>query len=289
MTRADELQTVAQHSASPDPRRSFALRSYSAADVPRRYGAARANDKRRADPFQGNGPLIERACKRLAAAHGYGQNFNTSTALPATQRESADGPRLRPDSYAVASLGGVVEQAARAVHGSSSARRVRNWSYSAGVALVPALVPDPSAQLAMSDAGLSKPLRHLLLTFALEDISAWYKVEACVLGPTADPLRTMAWRDAMARLMYFRAATPVDERAKQLRLRAATYREATEAAQLQLVDWLAQAARAYLAVPRFKPEPIGYSQGNGLRSASWWREGERLNIRDGRVPSQRPK
>ena len=254
-----------------------------------RYGGgSRANEGRRADPFQGNGEVIDGACKRLAASYGYGRNFNTDTLLPTTQWESSDGPRLRTESYAIASRGRVVEQAAKSINGSASAGRFQKWSHTAGIAALPAFVPDPAGQLTRLETSLSPHLQWLLLAFALEDVRAWYRLEAAIHGSTPDSLRVMAWRDAMARLMYCRAGTAIDVRAKQLGRRAATYRQTTEDAELQLVDWLVEAARAYLDAPRFKPAPIGYSQGSGHPAESWWRESERLKSRDGKLPSERP-
>lgn len=264
-------------------------RSHGTGQALRRYGNVRANDGRRSDPFHGNGAVIERVCKQLASANGYGANFNTKTALPVSQWDSSTGPRLREDSYAIATRGRVKEQAARSIGGSSSTGRMRNWKYGAGIAVLPSVVPNPGAQLAFSEVGLYGPLRAVLVAFALEDILAWYEVERFAIGSYASPLETMAWRDAMARLMYFRAATTTDARAKQLRVQAATYREATANAQRVLTDWLVEAAHLYASVREFKPEPIGFSHGNGLRPGNWWRESERRLIRDGGIPSERPK
>lgn len=265
------------------------MRLHGTGQALRRYGNARPNDGRRADPFHGHGAVIERACKQLASANGFGGNFTAMDAFPASQWDSSSGPRLREDSYAVATRGRVTEQAAWGIAGSGKVSRVRNWKYGPGVALIPSVVPNPGAQLAFSDAELCGPLRALLLAFALEDISAWYEVERYALGRYPAPLKTMAWRDAMARLMYLRAATTTDARAKQLRVQAATYRAATAKAQRVLVDWLIEAAHLYASIPEFKPAPIGYSQGNGLRPWGWWRESEHLAIRDGGIPSEQPK
>ena len=213
---------------------------------------------------------LGRAAKRLAAAFGYGSGWMSPTLeMPETDTW---GEGVAP--LTIAHRGRVTEQAARSIDGSKHVRRQHAWAVHGGMVAVPTVSPDPFGQAALSFAQLRGPLEPLLLAYALESMPHWLKVEPFLhaVRPSCNPIT--AGRDAMARIMYAAAATPIDQRARELGIRAATYREETRGAEYVLRDWLVRAATVYNRVGNAQSGRPGSSHANGLRTCTFWNQRE---------------
>jgi hypothetical protein len=217
---------------------------------------------------------LERAAKRLAAAFGYGSGW-MSTTLEMPEMDTW-GEGMAP--LTVAYRGHVTEQAARSIDGSKHVRRQHAWAVHGGIVAIPTVSPDPFGQAALSFARLRGPLEPLLLAYALESMPHWLRVEPFLhaVRPSCNPIT--AGRDAMARIMYAEAATPVDQRARELGTRAATYREETRGAEYVLRDWLVRAATIYNPVGNARSSRPGSSHANGLRTSTFWNQNERAKV-----------
>ena len=210
------------------------------------------------------------AAKRLAAAFGYGSGWTSPTLeMPETDTW---GEGMAP--LTIAHRGHVTEQAARTIGGSKHVRRQHAWAIHGGMVAIPTVSPDPFGQAALSFAQLRGPLEPLLLAYALESMRHWLKVEPFLhaVRPSCNPIT--AGRDAMARIMYAAAATPIDQRARELGTRAATYREETRGAEYVLRDWIVRAATIYNGVGNAYSRRLGRSHGNGLRTSTFWNQRE---------------
>src|SRR5690348_8926489 len=117
---------------------------------------------------------IEIAVRRIARAFGYGDGWRSPTfdigELPYGGYSAGDDDR-RPssDGLAIAHRGGVVEQAAGSIRGSTRVTRRRCWSIHRGILSVPHSNPDPMAQAALSFAKLPMPIESMLIAYALGD------------------------------------------------------------------------------------------------------------------------
>lgn len=227
--------------------------------------------KRRKGRFTGpEAEQIDRAAKRLAASFGYGSGWQSPTLeLPDTETW---GEGMAPLS--IAHRGHVTEQAARSIDGSKHVRRQHAWTNHAGMVAVPTASPDPLGQAALSFAQLRGPLEPLLLAYALESMSHWLKVEPFLHAVRPSDNAMAAGRDAMARIMYAEAATPIDRRANELGIRAANYRAETRGAEYVLRDWLLRAATDFNRVGNAYNARLGNSHANGLRASTYWNQRE---------------
>lgn len=217
---------------------------------------------------------VDRAAKRLAAAFGYGSGWKSATLeMPETDTWGESVAALN-----IAHRGHVTEQAARSIGDSRHVRRQHAWAIHGGMVAVPTVSPDPFGQAALSFAQLRGPLESLLLAYTLESMPHWLRVEPFLhaVRPSRNPIA--AGRDAMARIMYAEAATPVDLRARELGIRAATYREETRGAEYVLRDWLVRAATIYNGVGNAYGSRPGSGHGNGLRTGTFWNQCEHERV-----------
>lgn len=217
---------------------------------------------------------LERAAKRLASAFGYGSGWMT----PTLEMPEADtwGEGMAP--LTIAHRGHVTEQAAHSIDGSKHVRRQHAWAIHGGMVAIPTVSPDPFGQAALSFAQLRGPLEPLLLAYALESMPHWLKVEPFLHAARPSCNSTTAGRDAMARIMYAAAATPIDQRARDIGTRAATYRDETRGAEYVLRDWLVRAATIYNRVGNAHTGRPGSSHANGLRTSTLWNQREREKV-----------
>lgn len=197
---------------------------------------------------------VERAARRLVRASGCGSSWNSPVRFQAEASEDSD------DSSPTSDAGMRIARRAKDYEGHTDAgrwvqdrgeklKRLRRWnSQASGFVAVQASLPDVDAYAGASFADLSGPLWPLLLTFSLESIGEWRRVEPYLSGVLQSTNAAIAGRDAMARILYpghnrrFRGRifdrTPIDQRAQQLGMRAAAYREETRRAELILRRWI---------------------------------------------------
>lgn len=199
---------------------------------------------RRADSDEA---IIERAARRLAAALGTGQNWFADTAI-ASARDLTHEDGLMPSALTVVRRGRVTEQAAKSIGGSGKVKRQHQWSASRAAVAVPACRPDSDALGSLSFAKLDGPLEAILLLYATGDTERfWPVVERFGLACLRSAFASEALADAMERILLRRASLAQDDRAKQLGVRASSYRAATREAEALLRRWLMTAAGRFLA------------------------------------------
>lgn len=219
---------------------------------------------------------LDRAAKRLAGAFGYGAawraevhegpNFSEAAARgeePVGGSQLSIGVRAR-----------VVEGAGKSIRGSRHVRAQHAWTIVRGVAATPLAQPDPLGVAALTFAQLKGPREPLLLAYALQSMPHWMKVEPYLHAMLPTDHRIIAGRDAMARIMYARAATSIEERAWQLHLRVAVYRAETRNAESLLLEWLAQSARAYNVVANARSERAYGTRASLNLPLTFWNETE---------------
>jgi hypothetical protein len=230
---------------------------------------------------------LERAAKRLARAFGYGNSWATSSHEVPESETWGDSTTV----LSIAHRGYITEQAARSIAGCRHVRRQHAWAIHGGVVAVPVVSPDPMAQAALSCAQLREPLEPLLLAYALESMPHWLEVEPYLHTTRPSRHAVIAGRDAMSRIMFAAAATPIDLRARDLHVRATEYRNETRGAEYVLRGWLVRAASMYNRIGDAHSAPLGRSQGIGFRVSSLWnqREYEATRNRDGGAPRKRHK
>lgn len=206
---------------------------------------------------------LELAARHLAGWSGSGQSWHAdweeqklgARDLPATtlgdlSPEFSDaikkGPaRGGPDALSICWRGRVTEQAG--VQSRTLTRRQHAWVTAGGSVVLPRHRSHAEAAAALSFAKLPGPLAPLLLLYACEDLRQWPKVErfalACYPHPDAvgDAMQRILWR-TQGRF----SPMPRDHRAKQLGVRAATFRQRTRRAEAMLREWLDRAAWAFL-------------------------------------------
>jgi hypothetical protein len=126
-------------------------------------------------------------------------------------------------------------------------RRLRAWRYHKFTA-TPVYNPAWDALGALSIAKLDGPLEATLLLYATGDVHrCWPTVELYGLACLSNAFAWEALTDAMQRILCGRAAISKDDRARQLGVRANTYRELTGRAEAMMRRWLAVAASRFLA------------------------------------------
>lgn len=200
--------------------------------------------------------IIERAARRLAGALGTGQNWFAETAI-ASARDLTHEDGLMPSALTIVRRGRVTEQAAKSIRGSGKVTRQHQWAASRTVVAVPACRPDSEALASMSFAKLDGPLEAILLLYATGDVKRfWPVVERFGLACLRSTFASEALNDAMARIMYRRAAVAQDDRARQLGIRASSYRGATRKAEAMLRRWLIRAARDFLNAIEAGPKTV---------------------------------
>lgn len=151
-------------------------------------------------------------------------------------------------TLAISWRGQVTEHAARSIAGTRHLRRQQEWTKSRGVAAVPSYRMDENALAAISFARLDGPMEAILLLYALGDVPRyWPTVKRFGLAGNPSWADDCAITDAMQRILCKTAAVAQDTRAKELRMRASSYRQLTHRYERRLIDWLHRAASRFLA------------------------------------------
>jgi hypothetical protein len=190
--------------------------------------------------------LVERAARRLAHAFGTGYGWRPDV-REATRSGGATTLPPQSPALAISRRGQVTEHAARSIGGTRHLRRQQEWSKSRGVVAVPSYRQDSDAIAALSFAKLEGPLEAILLLYATGDVSRyWPTVKRFGLAGNPFWQDDCALTDAMQRILCGRAAMSQDARAKELRMRASSYRELTRSYERRLGKWLASAAGHFL-------------------------------------------
>jgi hypothetical protein len=190
--------------------------------------------------------LVDLAARRLARALGTGYGW---APLIQEARIEEPGSEVLDQScvLAIAKRGRVIEQAAKSIDGCRHVRRQHRWSTSRTVVATPSHRHDTEAIVALSFAKLDGPLEPILLLYATEDVTRyWPIVKRFGLARNATWLDDCAITDAMQRILCGRAEMSQDTRAKELHMRASSYRELTNRAELVLRGWLQTSATRFL-------------------------------------------
>lgn len=220
----------------------------------------------------------------LAAGFGTGSTLNGRTELVAVDGDA------RGAAVPVAWAGQREESAARSIAGGSRTPAMRRWSRSAAVVALPSFKPDRDAVAALGR--VEAVPAALLRVYALEDWQAWPVVEMAAMVVVSGRGAREAVADAMSRILWRVAAVSQDNRAKDLRMRASSYRALTGEAEVVLRRWLDRGATQHLqAVAEIKQEvglvervqgarPVvgSGSDPNGMRACRWWDEAEHRRI-----------
>jgi hypothetical protein len=194
---------------------------------------------------------VERAAKILGAAFGCGSSWTAGVVYG--RSFGMDGDFENHRSLTVAEREGrrgrakYIEKPTRDQNGVLTMHGVRSWRTHTFVA-TPAFVPGYDALGALAMAKLEGPLEAILLLYATGDVKRfWPVVERFGLACVRNAFASEALTDAMQRILCGRAAISMDDRAKQLGVRASGYRGLTRAVEARLRQWLSTGARRYLA------------------------------------------
>lgn len=203
------------------------------------------------------GHAVDRAARTLAQAFGYGGSwftadyqFGKAQAWTPTNATTGDGDENMPAAIAGLAICRRTETLERADK-AAGIHEFHHWKRCKGIAVMPRVRPHPNALGALAFAKLDGPLEDWLLLYALQDWHRWPRVRRYAIACRPDP---DAVDDAAQRILFRRAATSQDDRAKQLGVRAMDYRERTRTAERMLRAWLERAAIGYLsALDGFTP------------------------------------
>jgi hypothetical protein len=194
---------------------------------------------------------LERAAKILAVAFGCGSSWTSSVVYGKSL--GLDGDFENHRSLTVAEREGrrgrakYIEKPTRDQNGVLTMHGVRSWRTHAFVA-TPSFVPGYDALGALAMAKLEGPLEAILLLYATGDVERfWPVVEGFGLACVRNAFASEALTDAIQRILCGRAAISMDDRAKQLGVRASGYRGLTRSVETRLRRWLITAASRYLA------------------------------------------
>ena len=195
--------------------------------------------------------MIERAARVLAAAFACGTPWISRVSYERPS-EDVSGDLANPRELFVAEREErrgkrkLLVPTLRDGNGKIVARRLRTWRYHAFTAN-PIYNPAWDAIGALSMARLDGPLEATLLLYATGDVRRyWPTVELYGLACIRNAFAWEALTDAMQRILCGRAAISKDARAKQLGLRATTYRDLTHTAEVVMRRWLTHAASRFL-------------------------------------------
>lgn len=190
--------------------------------------------------------LVELAARRLARAFGtgYGWRPDVNEAVM-----SGPGREVAPlsSALAISRRGQVTEGAAKSVGGSGHVRRQQQWMQYGGVVAVPSYRLDSDALAALSFAKLDGPLEAILLLYATGHVNRyWPTVKR--FGLVAKPGRFVdeGLTDAIQRILVGRAAISQDDRARQLHVRALTYRAVSQQCEALFRRWLIRASVGFI-------------------------------------------
>ncbi|MFA5899708.1 MAG: hypothetical protein WC829_11415 [Hyphomicrobium sp.] len=230
----------------------------------------RAGSKQKLDFSEREAIEVDRAARRIARMFGFGGAWDAPCAYDQGDgQDSTDSG----DRMTVAHRGRVDEKASFAIVNGVRVRLVKRqhrWTAHKGISAVPMATPLVERIAALGFLRVSKPALDLLIAYSCEDMAAWLRVEPHLHREIPTQHQLAAGRDAMARIMFRRAAVTQDERARQLGTRASGYREETAQMERFLRAWLVAAATAFNSQPNFKIARAGASQGNGFRSQDLW-------------------
>jgi hypothetical protein len=211
--------------------------------------------------------VLEMAARHLAGWCGNGQTWfaewdEVKSAGPDADHESAHGG----DALSIRWRGRVVEKGekgwlrkleleAAPKKGAGRVRQLHGWGRHGTKVAIPSHRPCRDAAGALSFAKLPGPLAPLLLLYACEDANQWPTVERFALACYPHP---EAVRDAMRRILWgsrgVGSPPPQDCRAREIGVRAATFRQRTRRAEAMLRDWLDRAAWGFLMALNDEPE-----------------------------------
>jgi hypothetical protein len=196
--------------------------------------------------------MIERAARILAAAFACGTPW-ISRVNYERPLDSSSGDFANPRELFVAEREErrgkrkVLVATLRDEEGKIVTRRLRSWRYHKCTAN-PIFNPAWDALGALAIAKLDGPLEATLLLYATGDVHRfWPTVELYGLACLRNAFAWEALTDAIQRILCGRAAISKDDRARQLGLRASTYRELTGNAEAMMRRWLSEASSRFLA------------------------------------------
>ncbi len=217
--------------------------------------------------------VVETAARMLAAGYGTGSFLRANVAeLGIVSQES------RGAVVAVAWRGSREESAAKRIGDSGRASAMHAWTRRAGAVALPSFRTDLVSVAALS--GVEAVPAALLRVFALEDWQAWPLVERAIVHAVGVPHAEVAARDAMARILWRTAEVAKAARAKQARMRYASYIELTGRMERILLRWLRIGATQYMdthkrlthARKRLPCGPAAHaSDPCGFKRETWWR------------------
>jgi hypothetical protein len=215
---------------------------------------------------------LELAARHLAGWNGCGQSWFADVRecrIDGEGKSDERGVMAESSGLSIAVRGRVEEQA-----GAKTAQpvsRQHHWKRVAGRVGIPSHRPCTLAPGALAFAKLSGPLAPLLLLYACEAYGQWPTVARYALACYPHP---EAIGDAMRRILWGRRSRlsppPQDTRARELGIRAATYRQQTRRAETMLRSWLDRAAWSFLLALRDDDEngTAGYRENDLTREGS---------------------
>ncbi|MFC3816630.1 hypothetical protein [Lysobacter sp. GCM10012299] len=254
-----------------------ALRTRRRSSSRRSQGDGRSHDRR--ERFEADSAVrLERAARRVLRCYGYGSAWAPTLYQADVERAETEGEGV-PDALQIARRGKREEAAVRDENGKIILRAFKRWSSVNGGrwVAIPATHTDRIGLAALSR--VERPLDSLLVAFSIESATEWLKVEAFFAATATSPHWQVALRDAMARIMFGSRAAGIEARSLELRVKTRTFRELTRNYERGLRDRLTVAASIYLEALNelernhgtyLRLPPTGGSQGNGVRSATWW-------------------
>jgi len=194
---------------------------------------------------------VERAAKILAAAFGCGSSWASGVVYGKSYGLEGDFENHR--SLTVAEREGrrgrarYIEKPTRDQNGVLTMHGLRSWRTHTFVA-TPSFVPGYDALGALAMAKLDGPLEAMLLLYATGDVERfWPVVERFGLACVRNAFASEALTDAIQRILCGRAAISMDDRAKQLGVRASRYRGLTRSTEVMFRRWLRISATRYIS------------------------------------------
>ncbi|WP_090177108.1 hypothetical protein [Luteibacter sp. UNC138MFCol5.1] len=188
--------------------------------------------------------VIEAVARRIVAAFGQGNHWQ-----PDWHRASPWSDNVTQDRAGLMILRrGRTEEKAVRDNGKILIPAHRTWSSRHVQVALPRRGQDFGALAAFAFAKLDGPLEAMLMLYATGDVPRyWPAVERYALACVRSPFASEAVTDAVQRILCGRAAISMDDRARQLGVRATGYRRLTRRIERLMREWLRRAAGQYLA------------------------------------------
>jgi len=223
---------------------------------------------------------LEKAARRVLRAHGYGSAWAPTLYQADAERMETEGEGVAlVDAMRIVRRGKAEELAVRSDGGKITQRAFRGWSAVGGGRWVAIAATNTDRIGLAALSRVEKPLDSLLVAYSIESATEWLKAEAYFAARAVSPHWQVGLRDAMARIMFGSRAAGIEERSRELCVKTQTYRNLTRSYEEALRNRLSIAATLYLeelealsklaGVYLRTPRSSG-SQGNGMRSATWW-------------------